>query len=52
LPAMQVMCRLALEHKINTLKRMFRRLALFGPKIGLVMIIIMYASAFVEAVLF
>ena len=52
LPAMQVMCRLALEHKINTLKRMFRRLALFGPKIVLVMIIIMYAWAFVEAVLF
>jgi hypothetical protein len=26
--------RLALEHIINTLKRTFRRLALFGPKIG------------------
>jgi hypothetical protein len=47
---MQVICRLPLEHKINTLKRMLRRIALFGLKIGVV--IIMYAWAFVEAVPF
>jgi len=50
LPAMQVICRLPLEHKINTLKSMLRRIALFGLKIGVV--IIMYAWAFVEAVPF